>query len=322
MTHLKNLLPAAAKALLLAVLISTTSSSVSWAEEETGPAFAPPVTKTITPEIGPGIRSNNSNFIVVLDPGHGKTGGHYSGCNFVYNGVTYYEDEITMKIASYTKKYLEQFSNYTVYLTKDSAEVTVPLDQRAAFAASVHADLFVSQHVDSALGNGTVKNAYGVSSMAPRTGRYNNELALQSQEAASTILKQLNSLGLNNRGLILRDSENGTLFPDGSQADYYAIPRYSQMYGIRGFIIEHGFLNHTSDLTLFLSTEEQYKALGEADAKGIMEYLQKAGKSTFVQTAPATQTAQATQTTQNTNSQNEGTVAPPAVSESKGPGVS
>ncbi len=315
MTQLKNLLPAAAKALLLAVLISTTSSSVSWAEEEIGPAFAPPVTKTMTPEIGPGMRNNNSNFIVVLDPGHGKTGGHYSGCNFVYNGVTYYEDEITMKIATYTKQYLEQFSNYTVYLTKDSAEVTVPLDQRAAFAASVQADLFVSQHVDSALGNGTVKNAYGVSSMAPRTGRFNNDLALQSQEAANTILKQLNGLGLNNRGLILRDSENGTLFPDGSQADYYAIPRYSQMYGIRGFIIEHGFLNHTSDLTLFLSTEEQYKALGEADAKGIMEYLQKAGKSTFVQTAQNAQTAQ------NTNNPNEGAVTPPSVTGSNGPGV-
>ena len=263
MTHLKNLLPAAAKTLLLAVLISTTSSSVTWAEEETGPAFAPPVTKITAPEIGPGMR-NNSNFVVVLDPGHGKTGGHYSGCHFEYNGITYYEDEITMKIASYTKQYLEQNSNYTVYLTKDSAETT----------------------------------------------------------AANTILKQLTTLGLHNRGLILRDSENGTLFPDGSQADYYAIPRYSQMYGIRGFIIEHGFLNHTSDLTLFLSTEVQYKALGEADARGIMEYLQKAGKSTFAQTAQAAQASQTGQASENTNNQNAGTVAPPPVSESKGPGVS
>lgn len=282
MIQIKNFLPAVKKALLLAALISTASASAAWAEEESGPAFAPPVTKTVTPEIGPGIRNNN--FIVVLDPGHGKTDGHYSGCSFEYNGITYYEDEITMKIASYTKQYLEQNSNYTVYLTKDSAETTVALEQRAAFAASVHADLFVSQHVDSALGNGTVKNAYGVSSMAPRTGRYNSDLAVQSQEAANTILNQLNALGLHNRGLLLRDSQNGTLYPDGSQADYYAIPRYSQMYGIRGFIIEHGFLNHPSDLTLFLSTEEQYKALGEADARGIMEYLNKAGKASQPQT--------------------------------------
>ncbi len=301
MTQLKNLLTAASKAFFLTILISAVSSSVSWAEEEIGPAFAPPIPKITAPEIGPGMK-NNSNFVVVLDPGHGKTGGHYSGCHFEYNGITYYEDEITMKIASYTKQYLDQFSNYTVYLTKDSAETTVPLDQRAAFASSVQADLFVSQHIDSALGNGTIKNAYGASSMAPRTGRYNNDLALQSQDAANTILKQLSTLGLHNRGLILRDSENGTLFPDGSQADYYAIPRYSQMYGLRGFIIEHGFINHTSDLTLFLSTEEQYKALGEADAKGIMEYLQKAGKSTF--THPA-------QTNQETNNQNETTVVPP-----------
>ncbi len=279
MIHIKKFLPVAVKSLLFTAIISTAGVSAAWAEEESGPAFAPPAAETVTPEIGPGIQNNN--FIVVLDPGHGKTDGHYTGCSFEYNGVKYYEDEINMKIAAYTKQYLEQSSQYTVYLTKDSAEANVPLEQRAAFAASVHADLFVSQHVDSALGNGTVKNAYGVSSMSPRTGRYNTGLAVQSQEAANTILKQLNSLGLYNRGLILRDSQNGTLYPDGSQADYYAIPRYSQIYGIRGFIIEHGFLNHPSDLTLFLSTDEQYRALGEADARGIMEYLQKAGKASI-----------------------------------------
>ncbi|MEY8354780.1 N-acetylmuramoyl-L-alanine amidase [Lachnospiraceae bacterium 54-53] len=278
MIQIKNILPSAVSALFLAAFISAVSVSSAWAEEESGPAFAPPVIKAVVPEIGPGM-GNSSKFVVVLDPGHGKEDGRYSGCSFEYNGAIYYEDEINMKIASYTKQYLEQSSKYTVYLTKDSAEKTVALQDRAAFAASVHADLFVSQHVDSAPGNGTVKNAYGVSSMAPRTGRYNNDIALQSQEAANTILNQLNGLGLYNRGLLLRDSQNGTLYPDGTQADYYAIPRYSQMYGIRGFIIEHGFINHTSDLTLYLSTEEQYRALGEADARGIMEYLQKAGKA-------------------------------------------
>ncbi|MFR3727894.1 N-acetylmuramoyl-L-alanine amidase family protein [Lacrimispora sp.] len=291
MIKLKNVFTASVRVFLLAALISTTVSAPARAEEETGPAFAPPVTKTTAPQIGPGV-SNSSKLVVVLDPGHGKTQGHYSGCSFEYNGVKYYEDEITMKIAAYTKQYLEQNSDYTVYLTKDSAEKTVPLEQRAAFAASVHADLFVSQHVDAAPGNGTTCNAYGVSSMAPKAGRYNNELALQSQEAAKTILNQLSALGLHNRGLILRDSQNGTHFADGSLADYYAIPRYSQMYGIRGFIIEHGFINHTSDLTLFLSTEENYKALGEADAKGIIEYLQKAGKNTFAQTVDTSQAPQ------------------------------
>ncbi len=278
MIQLKNLLRASGRTLLLAALISGAFVSAAQAEEEAGPAFAPPVTKTVVPEIGPGI-GLGGRMVVVLDPGHGKTEGNYSGCRFEYEGVTYYEDLIVMKIAGYTKEYLEQHTNYKVYLTKDSAEVTVPLDQRAAFAASVQADLFVSQHVDSIAGNGTERNAYGVSSMSPAVGRYNHEIARQSQDAANTILKHLNALGLHNRGLLLKDSQNGTLYPDGSTADYYAIPRYSQMYGIRGFIIEHGYLNHTSDLTLFLSTEEQYKALGEADAKGIIEYLEKAGKA-------------------------------------------
>ncbi|MDW2796889.1 N-acetylmuramoyl-L-alanine amidase [Clostridium boliviensis] len=281
MIHLKKVLKHFSATLLIAVLFSGSIFSTSKAEEEAGPAFAPPVVKSTVPEAGPGMNLR-SDCVVVLDPGHGKTDGHYSGCHFEYNGVTYYEDIITMKIANYTKEYLEKNSNYTVYLTKDSSEVTVPLDQRASFAASVHADLFVSLHVDSIAGNGTTRNAYGASSMSPRTGRFNDGIALQSQEAANTILNQLTSLGLHNRGLILQDSKNGTLYPDGSTADYYAIPRYSQMYGIRGFIIEHGYINYISDLTLFLSTDDQLKALGEADAKGIIEYLNKAGKSTFV----------------------------------------
>lgn len=287
MTSFKRFISNTAKALLMAVVFSAASCSAVWAEEETGPAFAPPVVKTQTPEIGPGIKKQSSNFVVVLDPGHGKTDGHYSGCSFEFNGVTYYEDEITMKIASYTKQYLEQFPEYTVYLTKDTAETTVPLEQRAAFAASVQADLFVSQHVDAA-GAGGAAEASGVSALPPRAGRYNSELAAQSQEAAEMILNQLSALGISNRGLLMRDSQNGTLYPDGSPADYYAIPRYSQLYGIRGFIIEHGFLNNPNELVQFLSTEEQYRALGEADAKGIIEYLTKAGKASVTeqQTAP------------------------------------
>lgn len=282
MIQFKRFISNTAKALFMAAVFSAASCSAIWAEEETGPAFAPPVEKVQAPEIGPGVKKQSSNFVVVLDPGHGKTDGHYSGCSFEFNGVTYYEDEITMKIASYTKQYLEQFPEYTVYLTKDTVETTVPLEQRAAFAASVQADLFVSQHIDAA-GSGGATDASGVCALPPRTGRYNTELAAQSQEAAGMILNQLSALGINNRGLLMRDSQNGTLYPDGSTADYYAIPRYSQLYGIRGFIIEHGFLNNPNELVQFLSNEEQYRALGEADAKGIIEYLTKAGKASVAE---------------------------------------
>lgn len=170
MTKIKKLLPASARAVLLASLISAVTASAAWAEEESGPAFAPPVTKAASFETGPGM-GKSSGCVVVLDPGHGKVDGHYSGCSFEYNGITYHEDEINMKIALYTKQYLEQNSRYTVYLTKNSPEEYLSLEQRASFAASVHADLFVSQHVDSAPGNGSITNAYGVSALPPRIGR-------------------------------------------------------------------------------------------------------------------------------------------------------
>lgn len=265
----------AAGSMVLSALLSCSLSVTAFAEEEVGPAFSPPASASQAP----GPNYNSSQIVVVLDPGHGMYNGHYSGCTYNLNGVQYYEDVIAMKISNYTKAYLEANTNYKVYQTKESAESFLNLNDRAAFAASVGADLFVSQHIDAAGAEGSTTTAHGVESMVPRTGRYRTELAQQSQEAAATILNHLSSLGLYNRGFALKDSQDGTTYPDGSLADYYGIPRLSLIYGLRGFIIEHGFMNNPSDLTNFLATEENYKALGEADARGIIEYLDRAGKA-------------------------------------------
>lgn len=292
--HFPSRLLPAASALVMAAALSLGFPSAALAEEEAGPAFSPPASKEAAQEIGPGVTgpARSTEIVVVLDPGHGKYNGGYSGATFNYNGVQYYEDVMTAKISNYTKQYLEQHTNYKVYLTKDTAETFLTLDQRASFAASVGADLFVSQHIDAAGASGSTTSAHGVESMVPRTGRYRSELAQQSQEAAATILNHLSGLGLYNRGFALKDSQDGSTYPDGSTADYYGIPRLSLAYGIRGFIIEHGFINNPSDMANFLSTEENYKALGEADARGIIEYLERAGKAPDYSSASSGQTTE------------------------------
>ena len=81
------------------------------------------------------------------------------------------------------------------------------------------------------------------------------------------------NLGLYNRGVKVRQSENGSTYPDGSVEDYYAVIHQSKSNGFPGIIVEHAFLTNASDYQKYLSSDEKLKTLGEADAKGIIEYI-------------------------------------------------
>ena len=80
-------------------------------------------------------------------------------------------------------------------------------------------------------------------------------------------------MGLYNRGVKVRQSENGSTYPDGSVQDYYAVIHQSKRNGFPGIIVEHAFLTNASDYQKYLSSDEKLKTLGEADAKGIIEYI-------------------------------------------------
>ena len=71
----------------------------------------------------------------------------------------------------------------------------------------------------------------------------------------------------------VRQSENGSTYPDGSVQDYYAVIHQSKRNGFPGIIVEHAFLTNASDYQKYLSSDEKLKTLGEADAKGIIEYI-------------------------------------------------
>lgn len=201
----------------------------------------------------------NRNVVVVLDAGHGGTDSGATG-----NGL--YEKNLTLKIAQYCKEELEKYSGVSVYMTRTS-DTYVGLEDRVAYAKSVGADLFVSIHINSYKDS----TASGAEVYYPNNN-YNPTANTVGSGVASSILSKLTNLGIGNRGIKIKDSANGTTYPDGSLADYYSVIRNSKLSGFAGIIVEHAFISNPADTGNFLNDDYKLQQLGIADATGIAEY--------------------------------------------------
>lgn len=198
------------------------------------------------------------NVVVVLDPGHGGSDGGAAANNLV-------EKNLTLKIAQYCKQELEQYSGVTVYMTRES-DVSVGLTERVQMAKNWGADVFVSIHINSA-----TAAANGVEVWYPNSS-YNAAIHNQGADLSNAILKELVGLGLSDRGIKVRNSENGTKYPDGSTADYYSVIRDSKSNGFPGIIVEHAFITNPSDAAK-MAQDSFLKKMGIADATGIANYF-------------------------------------------------
>ncbi|EDS06474.1 N-acetylmuramoyl-L-alanine amidase [[Clostridium] scindens ATCC 35704] len=196
--------------------------------------------------------------VVVLDPGHGGSDGGAAA-----NGLV--EKNLTLKIAQYCKQELEEYSGLKVYMTRNN-DSDVGLSERVQMAKRWGADVFVSIHINSASAG-----ANGVEVWYPNSS-YNANIHAQGKDLANEILKELVGLGLTNRGIKIRNSENGTKYPDGSLADYYSVIKDSKTNGFPGIIVEHAFISNPSDAAK-LKQESFLKQLGIADAIGIANYF-------------------------------------------------
>ena len=198
-----------------------------------------------------GTGGAKNDFVVVLDPGHG--GSDPGACRTI-NGVNYYERDIVLKIAQYCKAELEN-SGVKVYLTRtDNTSPLMDRRERTDYAVSVGADVIVSLHINST--SGATTTASGSMVYVPNTDTVSGTV---SNELAEVILQKLAELGLKNRGSIVDEGLGMILYPKEE--------------GIPGILVEHAFVNNPSDVANYLSTEEQLKKLGTADAKGILEYF-------------------------------------------------
>ena len=200
-----------------------------------------------------------NSLVVVLDPGHG---GSDPGAQA--NGIV--EKTVNLKIAQYCKAELEEYAGVTVYMTR-TGDTYLSLADRAQVAADKKADVFISLHNNS----NTSSVPSGANVYYPNSN-YNANCGATGSALANVILSKLTDLGLASGGIHIRNSENGTKYPDGSLSDYYGVIKRCKENGIPGLIVEHAFVSNSSDAQKYLSTEEQLKKLGIADATGIAEY--------------------------------------------------
>lgn len=208
--------------------------------------------------------AGNSVINIVLDPGHGGIDG---GTNKSFKGKTYSEKELNLKIAQYCKEELETYSKVRVYMTRNDDRY-VGLEDRVNYAKSVGATIFVSIHNNSHDNAGV----HGATVYYPNSN-FKPQLGAQGHSLAQNIVSQLVALGLANHGAIIRNSECGDTYDDGSLCDYYSVIRNSKKAGFPGIIIEHAYISNESDATTYLGSNEALKKLGVADANGIANYF-------------------------------------------------
>ncbi len=207
-------------------------------------------------------------YTFLIDPGHGQEKGSDCGAIYSWNGVENYERDINFTIAKYLKAELEKYPNVKVYMTRYSRVSNFEeFSDMGKYAASINADALISIHNNAA--DNTDVN--GAMVLVPNKN-YDQKVYQEGNALGQSILKQLVRLGLANKGLYLRLTENGSTYPDGSLSDYYAIVRQGKLNHLPGIIIEHAFGTNYSDFTNYLSTDAKLKALALADARGIIEY--------------------------------------------------
>lgn len=189
--------------------------------------------------------STAAPMVVLLDPGHG---GNDPGASA--NGLV--EKTLNLKIALACRDELSSYKGVTVRMTRDK-DATVDLATRAQMARDYGATVIIGIHNDSA-----GEAAHGSSVIIPLSGR---EHAI-GDELGKEILKQLERLGLYNRG---------TWGKAGNEGDYYYLIREPKKDGIVGIIIEHAFLTNVDDAK-FLADDANLRKAGVADATAIARY--------------------------------------------------
>ncbi len=221
--------------------------------------------------LGKGTVAEADNLVIVLDAGHDDSHVGASGNNLK-------EENLNLHIALACKKELETYEGVTVYMVREtgpcpyggqnvvgsSAKCNL---KRVEFAKSVGADAYISLHNNSS----TNSSARGVSVYYPTTN-YNYSCGVTGAGLAKSVLKQLLTIGLSDRGISVRYSEDNTRYPDGSLADYYGVIKNSKLKGIPAIIVEHAFVSNPSDASEYLNTQAKLEKLGKLDAKGIAEY--------------------------------------------------
>lgn len=178
---------------------------------------------------------------IYLDPGHGGSDPGASG-----NGLK--EKDVVLKIAKYTRDYLnDNYTGHSIRMSRTS-DKTVSLTSRTNDANRWGADVFVSIHINAGGGKGYEDFIY------------NGSVSQNTRNLQNAVHKEVSKLFKTNRGK--------------KRANFHVL-RESRMSAV---LTECGFIDNKGDAE-FLSKDSNLKKLGEAHAKGIADFLNLKKKS-------------------------------------------
>ncbi len=197
--------------------------------------------------------AQKDSVVVVIDPGHGGTGGRNEGGIFGTN----VEKHLTMLTAQAMKQTLEQFEGVRVFLTRED-DREVSLTDRAKIAKQYGADLMVSLHYNMSSDH----SLYGAEAW---TSAFGDEYAKGQSFARLWLSDVQAAYGLYGRGAKVRLGSSGK--------DYYGVIRAARERGIPCVILEHCHLDNANDNGL-VSAPEQIAAFGVTDALSVAKYFQ------------------------------------------------
>lgn len=191
----------------------------------------------------------DGRLVVVIDPGHGGT-----NLGADYNG--FLEKEMNMIVANAMYEELSLYEDVTVYLTHDSAETSMSIQDRADFAAGVQADFVFCLHFNMSPDNKLFGSEVWISAF----GEENR----QGYRFGTIQMETMQSMGLYLRGVKTRLNDKGT--------DYYGILRFCEEYHIPAALVEHCHIDHEKDV-IFCEDTEDLIAFGKADATSAAKFF-------------------------------------------------
>lgn len=194
----------------------------------------------------------DGNVVLVLDPGHDS---HDAGARRTWNGITYAEETITLKMAQYCKEELDKYSGISVYLTRTTNAVDMDRYDRVKVAKDLGADALVSLHINS---TGNYQDS--ISGALAYVPTYSNRAAYanEARALAQDIVENLSTVGMKNLGY-LKNEELGIIY-------------YGKQWKIPTMIIEHGFVNNPSDCRKYYGSNAKIRAVAVADARAIAKH--------------------------------------------------
>lgn len=200
-----------------------------------------------------------SRGLIILDPGHGKTGnphttkaGYYEGTqNFVLS--QYLRDELLAR-------------GFDVKVTRETVDDDPELAERGGMAGRLGAIMFLSLH----------SNAPGVSRSKEEYEKVRGAetfYSVSDEEGNAPLARALNDAVVSTMGTLDRGIKTRR-YPDNESVDYYSVIRNAAQSGCRrAFLIEHGFHTNPED-SAFLQSSECLARLAKAEADVIDKYFE------------------------------------------------